>query len=81
MKRSIVLLLATVLTSSAAGAATIHYQLTGTVDSVSIGLQSELSPGESVVVTFSAETEMRDGNPALGSAYCDAAGLTLTIGD
>ena len=49
------LLLAACLTSTAAGAATIQFQFTGTVDQVEGPAQSEFSVGEAVTATFSVD--------------------------
>ena len=50
------LLLAACLTSTAAGAATIQFQFTGTVDQVEGPAQSEFSVGEAVTATFGPES-------------------------
>jgi hypothetical protein len=79
MKRS-ALLLAAVLTSPAAGAATIHYQMTGTVTEVLGAAQSEFALGEPVTLAVSVDDTGRN-TPVPWVEYYDAFDLTLTIGD
>jgi len=78
MKRS-TCLLAVLLTSSAAQAANIQYQFTGTVTDLTDSLLPDFALGESVVVSVTADDTVR-GTSDESIAYYDALDLTLTIG-
>lgn len=79
MKRAMCML-AAILASSAAQAASIQYHFTGTVTAVTDSLLPDFSLGEPVVVSVTAD-DTGQGPPLEYIEYYDAFDLSLTIGD